>query len=119
MIGLIAIIIPSALAVGFAMASGGAMVVARQARAERDRAEAREALAWLAKTEAVHALREAEDALAEIRARRSKSVSQGNRTRAQRRAALVRSTTAAIAREVALKRAGGQHSLPLDSGGGA
>jgi uncharacterized protein HemX len=100
------------LAMVCAMASGGAFVVARNARqAQRDSdRRAQEAMTRAALLDS---------ALHDLRARRSAGVAKGNRTRAALQAELRQARLAELQAAIALKRAGGQHSLPLDNGGGA
>ena len=91
----------------FAVASGGAVVVAWWAWRDRVAAqrEAREAGTRAALLET---------ALADIRARRSAAVARGNRTRGAAQAEKRKATLMALQDAIAVKRAGGQHSLPLD-----
>lgn len=98
------------LTVVFAMASGGAFVVARNARLAQREADRR------AQEEATRAAL-LDSALHDLRARRSAGVAKGNRTRAERQAELRKERLRELEDAIALKRAGGQHSLPLEQTG--
>lgn|GEM_PF-2260809 len=101
---LIALIV---LTVALAMGSGAAFVVAWVAQR---RAQMAENAALEARTRAAML----ESALHDQRRRKSDAVSRGNRTRAAKQAALRKERLAELQDAVALKRAGGQHSLPLE-----
>ena len=87
--------------------SGAAFVVAWVAQR---RAQMAENVALEARTRAAML----ESALHDQRRRKSEAVSRGNRTRAARQAALRKERLAELQDAIALKRAGGQHSLPLE-----
>ncbi len=61
----------------------------------------------------------AESALADIRQRRSRAVAQGNRTRGQAQSELRAAKLAEMEEAIALRDAGGQRSLALESWPGA
>lgn len=98
------------LAMVFAVASGGAFVVARNARLAQ-RAADRRAL------EAVTRAALLESALHDVRRRRSAAVAKGNRTRGAAQAELRAVRLKELREAAALRAAGGQHSLPLGDAG--
>jgi hypothetical protein len=58
----------------------------------------------------------AESALHDLRARRSAAVAAGNKTRGQKQAELRKAMLGELQAAVTLRKAGGQHALPLDAG---